>query len=165
VHSKTDIIIKIFDIPSKGSLPFEKRMEELETLFGENGTHVADHFEVVKQIKAKNKDHVLEMLKEVEELGGEGLMLRKPKSKYEGSRSSTLLKVKTFYDAEAIVTGHKAGSGKNALVTGALSCKMACGKTFHVGSGLSDKQRRDPPKIGSIIVYRFQELTKSGLPR
>lgn len=140
-------------------------MEELETLFGDNGTHACDHFEVVKQVKAKDKDHVLEMLKEVEELGGEGLMLRKPRSKYEGSRSSTLLKVKTFYDAEAVVTGYRAGSGKNASVTGALSCQMACGKTFHVGSGLSDKQRRSPPKIGSIIVYRFQELTKSGLPR
>jgi hypothetical protein len=58
----------------------------------------------------KNKDHVLEMLKNVEEKGGEGLMLRKPKSyvlsvirrsdtdaktsMYENKRSNTLQKIK-----------------------------------------------------------------------
>lgn len=34
-----------------------------------------------------------------------------------------------------------------------------------MGTGLSDKQRKNPPKIGSIIVYRFQELTRDGVPR
>jgi DNA ligase 1 len=34
----------------------------------------------VEHVEAKDKDHVLERLKEVEELGGEGLMLRKPGS-------------------------------------------------------------------------------------
>jgi DNA ligase 1 len=38
-------------------------------------------------------------------------------------------------------------------------------QTFNVGTGLSDKQRKNPPKIGSIIVYRFQELTKDSVPR
>ena len=38
-------------------------------------------------------------------------------------------------------------------------------KTFNVGTGLSDKLRRKPPKIGAIIVYRFQELTNDGVPR
>lgn len=34
-----------------------------------------------------------------------------------------------------------------------------------MGSGLTDKIRRNPPKVGSIIVYRFQELTRDGVPR
>lgn len=38
-------------------------------------------------------------------------------------------------------------------------------QTFSVGTGLSDKQRRDPPKIGAIITYRFFELTRDGVPR
>lgn len=38
------------------------------------------HVKVLDHIKAKSRDHVLEMLKEVEESGGEGLMLRKPES-------------------------------------------------------------------------------------
>lgn len=73
--------------------------------------------------------------------------------------------MQTFYDAEAVVTGYAPGKGRNDGVTGALKCKMESGKTFNVGTGLSDAQRKKPPKIGSIIVYRFQELTKDGVPR
>lgn len=75
------------------------------------------------------------------------------------------------------------GKGKHKGVTGALKCKMESGKvrhspsfvcilliahsvqTFNVGSGLTDKQRQKPPKVGTIITYRFQELTKDGVPR
>lgn len=38
-------------------------------------------------------------------------------------------------------------------------------QTFNVGTGLSDKLRKNPPKIGAIVTYRFQELTKDGVPR
>jgi DNA ligase-1 len=48
---------------------------------------------------------------------------------------------------------------------GAIEVEMACGKTFKIGSGFSDAQRRKPPKIGSIVVYKFQELSKGGVPR
>lgn len=40
-----------------------------------------------------------------------GLMLREPGSHYECKRSHTLLKVKTFRDEEALVTGHERGEG------------------------------------------------------
>lgn len=83
---------------------------------------------------------MIEKLKEIEKLGGEGLMLRDPDSMYEPFRSKTLLKVKSFYDAEAIVIGHIEGKGNNTGKTGALLCKMACGKTFKVGSGLVHKK-------------------------
>lgn len=39
------------------------------------------------------------------------------------------------------------------------------GCQFRVGSGMTDADRLNPPKIGSIISYRFQELTSSGVPR
>jgi DNA ligase-1 len=73
--------------------------------------------------------------------------------------------VQTFYDAEARVTGYVPGKGRLAGITGALKCEMESGKKFNVGTGLSDKQRRNPPKIGAIITYRFQELTRDGVPR
>ena len=50
-------------------------------------------------------------------------------------------------------------------MTGALKCEMESGKKFNVGTELSDKQRRNPPKIGAIITYGFQELTRDGVPR
>ncbi|EIM86354.1 DNA ligase/mRNA capping enzyme, partial [Stereum hirsutum FP-91666 SS1] len=160
-----NITFQIFDVPSMGNEPFEDRLQWLQENFSEGGKYHSKEFVVVDQTCAESKDHVFDMLKEVEAHGGEGLMLRKPGSKYEGRRSSTLLKIKTFFDAEAEVTGYVPGKGKHTGSTGALKCKMASGKTFAVGSGLSDKQRARPPKVGTIIVYRFQELTKDGVPR
>jgi len=164
VHWK-NITFQIFDVPSRGEDTFEDRCKFLEETFGENGSLKASQIVVVKHEQATSRDHVLEKLKEIESLGGEGLMLRKPGSTYEGRRSGTLLKIKTFYDAEAIVTGYAPGKGRNKGLTGALKCKMESGKLFNVGSGLTDKIRRNPPKIGSIIVYRFQELTRDRVPR
>ncbi|KAJ7750468.1 DNA ligase/mRNA capping enzyme [Mycena maculata] len=159
-----EITFQIFDIPSENTT-FEERVAFLQKLFGPGGKYACPEVVLVEHEKAKNRKHVLDKLKEIEGLGGEGLMLRRAGSKYEGRRSATLLKIKTFYDAEAEVTGYTDGKGKNAGTTGALKCKMESGKTFNVGTGLSDQQRRNPPKIGSIIVYRFQELTRDGVPR
>lgn len=50
--------------------------------------------------------HLKDKLKEIERLGGEGVMLRAPNSFYEPFRSSTLLKAKRFFDAEAKVMAH-----------------------------------------------------------
>jgi len=114
------------------SFPFEKRLEHLQSLFGPSGSHVCAHVVLVEHEKAKDRQHVLDKLKEIEELGGEGLMLRKPGSVYEGTRSSTLQKVKTFFDAEAVVVGYADGKGKHEGVVGALKCKMASGKVSPV---------------------------------
>ncbi|KAG8744002.1 hypothetical protein FRC10_010981 [Ceratobasidium sp. 414] len=154
------ITFQIFDIPSRGSEPFEERVAYLKKHFSN-----VPQVNVVEQTMCKSREHLLETLKEVERQGGEGVMMRQPGSEYEGKRSSTLLKVKTFYDGEAEVVGYEPGKGKHKGVTGALKCVMESGKKFNVGSGLSDKQRRAPPKVGDIVTYRFQELTRDGVPR
>lgn len=59
---------------------------------------------MVEQTCVESKDHVFDMLKEVEAHGGEGLMLRKPGSKYEGRRSSTLLKIKVSDHVDLLST-------------------------------------------------------------
>ncbi|KAJ3123364.1 hypothetical protein HK098_002006 [Nowakowskiella sp. JEL0407] len=157
-----EVVYKVFDSPT---LPqrFEQRMEKIKDWVSKNKECTT--IEVVEQIRVLSKQHVLDKLEEVEGLGGEGLMLRQPKSFYEGTRSKTLLKVKSFYDAEAIVEGHKEGSGKNVGLCGALLCKMENGTKFKIGSGLTDNDRRKPPKKGAIVTYRFQELTADGVPR
>ena len=58
-------------------------------------------------------DHLRAELARVEALGGEGLMLRQPGSRYEVGRSLTLLKVKSFRDAEARVLEHLKGAGRH----------------------------------------------------
>ena len=48
---------------------------------------------------------------------------------------------------------------------GALECILPNGKRFDVGSGFNMDQRRKPPKIGSVITFKFQELSNNGIPR
>lgn len=155
----------VFDAPFIGHKPFEARLAFLKSIFGPPDAPTYSNVVVVEQIKCTGKQHVLDRLEALQKKGAEGLMLREPNSQYVASRSSTLLKVKTFYDAEAKVIAHHKGSGKNSQVMGAIEVEMACGKTFKIGTGFSDAHRRKPPRIGSIVVYKFQELSKSGVPR
>jgi DNA ligase-1 len=113
----------------------------------------------------RSLDHLRNELSRIEALGGEGLMLRKPRSKYEIGRSMTLLKVKSFLDAEARVIGHKAGAGRHKGRLGALTVELADGTRFDVGTGFSDSERGDPPPIGTVICFRYQELSEAGVPR
>ena len=101
----------------------------------------------------------------MESLGGEGLMLRQPGSRYEAGRSATLLKVKTFHDAEASVLEHIPGAGRHKGRLGALLVQLPDGTKFSVGTGFSDYQRENPPPVGSTITFRYQELTDGGVPR
>src|SRR5512147_2347207 len=98
----------VFDAPEvKGA--FEARIEELERwLAGEQPPFARFH----PHQPCRGEAHLREELARVEALGGEGLMLRRPGSTYERGRSSTLLKVKSFQDAEAEVVGHSPGTGK-----------------------------------------------------
>ena len=104
-------------------------------------------------------------LARVEALGGEGVMLRQPGSKYEAGRSATLLKVKNFLDAEAVVIGHQAGAGKHKGRLGALGVRLPSGVEFFIGTGFSDHERGQPPAIGSTVTFRYQELSEGGVPR
>jgi DNA ligase-1 len=93
------------------------------------------------------------------------LMMRQPGSRYEIGRSWTLRKVKTFHDAEARVIAHVRGTGKHQGRLGSLQCAMPNGTVFNVGTGLSDDERNNPPPVGTIITYRYQELSNDGVPR
>lgn len=53
----------------------------------------APYCRVVKHIKCEGQKHLGEFLSAAENKGGEGVMLRKPLSLYEGTRSSSLWKV------------------------------------------------------------------------
>ncbi|KAJ6263515.1 hypothetical protein Dda_2079 [Drechslerella dactyloides] len=161
---KFSVEYHVFDVPSLGNQRFEDRQEYLRKLLDRSRIRWVKH---VEQTQVKDKDHVLEELERITDVGGEGLMLREPRSRYVQKRSRTCLKVKTFHDAEAKVIGHEPGKGRNLGRCGALRCEMmdASAKKFKVGTGLDDKMRKDPPKVGTIITYRYFELTKDGVPR
>ncbi len=153
----------IFDSPSMGGT-FEERMAKLKACL----KGAPKHFVLVKQTKAKSREHVISMLTKVMQVRGEGVMLRQPGSKYVNARSGTLLKVKEKQDMEGVVVGHQAGSGKYKGLVGALEVEIKHkGKpvTFFVGSGMSDETREDPPPIGSIVQITYQSLFPTGKPR
>jgi DNA ligase-1 len=156
-----EIKFLIFDAPASPE-PFEARLELLRDLASKRNF---PHAQLHDHLECKSNEHLVQELQRVEALGGEGLMLRQPASKYETGRSQTLLKVKTFQDAEARVIGHQPGLGRHKGQLGALLVELADGTRFAVGTGFTDAQRRLPPAIGTTIQFRFQELSDHGVPR
>ena len=105
------------------------------------------------------------MQSELEKAGAEGLMLHHQDALYKTGRSSDLLKLKTYQDSEARVIGYRPGKGKYQGMVGALVVKTPDGKEFAIGSGLTDALRQTPPPIGAMVTYRYNGLTRRGLPR
>ena len=151
----------VFDAPGIDG-PFEERKAFLTDLFHTGRLPYALN---LYQARCGGQTELQVELARVESIGGEGLMLRQPGSRYEVGRSSTLLKVKQFQDAEGLVVEHLPGKGRHKGRLGAVVVQMPGGLTFSVGTGFSDAQRRNPPPIGSSITYRYQELTDRGVPR
>jgi DNA ligase-1 len=156
-----ELTFLVFDAPTMDA-PFEERMDFVRRHMRERLPRHARHNE---HTRCESVEHLRAELARVEGLGGEGLMLRQPGSKYEVGRSSTLLKVKSFKDDEARVVEHLPGAGRHKGRLGALLVEMANGTQFSVGTGFSDAERRSPPAIGSVITFRYQELSDGGVPR
>ena len=151
----------IFDAPGCSGV-FENRLAFVERRLAEHRPAFA---EPLHHYRCRNPAHLHEELDRIESLGGEGLMLRQPGSRYEAGRSATLLKVKRFHDSDARVIGHQAGAGRHKGRLGALLVKLPDGTEFAVGTGLTDAERESPPAVGSVITFRYQELTDRGVPR
>ncbi len=150
----------VFDAPqAKGA--FEQRMEFLRTTLPESNRYVR----LIEQQRCQGATHLLAERDRIVRLGGEGLMLRQPESKYEPGRSSTLLKVKPYDDAEATVIGYEPGKGKFVGKLGSLRVRTDNGREFSIGSGLTNVVRESPPPIGTVITYRYRGLTAKGMPR
>jgi DNA ligase-1 len=151
----------VFDAPA-ASGGFEERIAFLKEALRKGGASFAGEHahERCRSLEALRME-----LARVEALGGEGLMLRQPGSKYAVGRSSTLLKVKSFHDAEAVVLGHQAGEGRHKGRLGALLVRLPNGTQFAIGTGFSDRERGQPPGIGATVTFRYQELSDGGVPR
>jgi DNA ligase-1 len=151
----------VFDAPTQTG-GFEERLGFLADLFARTKAQFAvEH----AHERCRDLSHLRSELARIEGLGGEGLMLREPGSQYAVGRSATLLKVKTFHDAEATVLRHLPGEGRHKGRLGALLVELPNGTRFSVGTGFSDAERANPPPVGSTITFRYQELSEAGVPR
>jgi DNA ligase-1 len=151
----------IFELPD-ASGSFTDRIEQMRVLTAEANL---PWLQAVPQFRLSDDAALRKKLDEVVRGGGEGLMLHRDDAAYETGRSSALLKLTPWQDAEAVVVAHLPGKGKYAGVLGALQMEMADGRRFALGSGLSDALRRNPPSPGTLVTYRFRELTPNGMPR
>lgn len=147
-----------FDAPHAAG-DFEERQAAMRQVVGDGQAFV------LAQRLCRGHDDLVGELARVERAGGEGVMLRQPGSMYEPKRSGTLLKVKTFHDAEATVVGYDRGTGRNADGIGAIVACLQDGTEFRVSSGLTDVLRRSPPPVGTVFTFKYQEFTNAGAPR
>lgn len=121
--------------------------------------------QAVEQFRVADHRALMKRLAEVVKAGGEGLMMHRADARYETGRRDSLLKVKTWQDAEATVVAHLPGKGRFAGMLGALRVRADDGREFSIGTGFNEAQRRNPPPVGKIVTYRYRELTARGMPR
>lgn len=148
---------------------FWMRDAEMIDTFGDIESPLIDH---LAQIEIMD-DEGFESMNDIAKANGwEGLMLRK-NATYQGKRSSDILKVKTFYDAEYIVTGvenkvHRVIVNGQEVEEEVLSHVYITHKgcTVKVGSGFSLEERRqyyaNPDQIvGKTITVQYFEETQN----
>ncbi|EAU54056.1 DNA ligase [Mariprofundus ferrooxydans] len=152
---------RVFELPGMAG-DFTARSREIVRLTTDAGI---PWLLPVRQFRVKNAAGLRKKLESVVAAGGEGLMLHRADAPYVSGRSALLLKYKPYDDAEARVVALIPGRGRLAGKTGAIEVETMDGRRFRIGSGFSDSDRANPPPIGSIITYRFNGLTSSGLPR
>ncbi len=151
----------IFDVPQR-KVPFLERLARAQDWFA---AHPTPYAYVISQIKVRDSEHLQQELSRVEALGGEGLIVRRPDTHYRGGRTSEILKVKNYQDAEARVLDHLSGKGRNRGRLGALLVALDDGTQFRIGSGFSDLERESPPPIGALITFKYYGKHPSGIPR
>jgi DNA ligase-1 len=151
----------LFDAP-KDIGKFENRLHDIRMLVAKSGSK---YLKAIPQEEISSHKELMKKLAEVTKNGGEGLMLHRKDSFYKAERNDDLLKLKTYEDEEAIVIEHIPGSGKFAGMMGALLVENQDKIRFRIGSGFSEVQRKNPPKIGTKITYKFFGKTKNNKPR
>jgi DNA ligase 1 len=119
----------------------------------------------VEQTPVADRDALRRRLAATVAQGGEGLVLHLASAAYRAGRSDVTMKLKPELDTEAVVVAQHPGQGRFAGQLGALEVRAPDGRQFLIGTGFSEAQRRGPPPVGSVVTYRYRDLTATGLPR
>lgn len=93
----------VFDIPNS-SANFDERFNLLKTISLTQGTHMIlfqiillckkdSPLRIIEQIICEGTDHLMKTLNDIISKGGEGIILKLPKSSYESGTTSSMLKV------------------------------------------------------------------------
>lgn len=151
----------LFDLPHSPAR-FSHRLTQLRNIVSDVDR---DWIQLIDQRRLATDTELMVLLEQVVANGGEGLMLHHEDAIYKQGRSSDLLKLKLWQDAEARVIGYQPGKGKYAGMLGALLVETPSGVRFKLGSGFTDLQRKKPPEIGSMVTYKYTGVSDNGVPR
>ncbi len=166
-----NVTYNVFDVPNaceefKITLcTLENRLQILRDYLSKNPSKF---IRIIPQIRIKNQEHLMQFYQDLIAQNAEGVIIRKNDALYERKRSDNAYKLKPFKDAECMVKKHYEGKGKFAGKMGSLLCEgYIDGKKveFKIGSGFKDKDRINPPAIGSIITYKYTGFTANKKPR
>ncbi len=155
------ITYNIFEVPAAPGI-FSARLGHAREWFD---NHPAPHVRIIEQIRCNGPDHLAAFLYNVESLGGEGVIVKRPDLEFHSGRTPYVLKVKNFDDMEGEVIAHRPGQGKFRGMMGSLTIRLDDGVTFNLGSGFTIAQRKSPPPIGAMVTFKYQGVTKNGIPR
>jgi DNA ligase-1 len=151
----------MFDLPKhKGD--FNHRIQVMTDI---NSKKLSPYLAMVPQFTMANNAQLHKKLAQITANNGEGLMLHLGNSFYTAGRTVNIMKLKISQDAEAKVIAHLAGKGKYENMLGSIKVITREGVTFKIGSGFTDKDRRSPPPLGSIITFKYNGKTQDGIPR
>ncbi|KZN15245.1 DNA ligase [Marinomonas sp. TW1] len=153
----------IFDAPDQErSMTFEQRYARYKRILEHLGL---SHVIPVKQFSVASLSELYDRLNEYVASGAEGLMLHRKMAVFESGRTDNLLKLKPYEEKEAKVVAVLPGQGKYEHKMGAILVEMPSGVRFKIGSGFSDQERENPPKVGSTVIFKHSGFTLRGIPR
>lgn len=156
-----------------GNKAYSSRYTELGAYLYNAKEKGFNHLEVVTQTSIANEEHYIELMNSADSQGWEGLILRNSNSVYEGKRSKSMLKCKSFHDAEYTVIDLEIGPFRmieNGLeVTKEVLSNVVIehkGNKVSVGSGFSIEEREyfktHPNEIlNKVITVKYFEETKN----
>ena len=159
----------IYDTIRDGN--FYSRFLRFTTDFGDNifSENECKYLKLVKTTQIKSHKEVKDRQSEFIAEGYEGAILRTGDCLYkEGARSSDLLKVKNWMDAEFKIVDVVPGIGKMEN-QGMFICDVGNGETFKVRSVGEDSEREEylankRNYIGKMLTVKFFEYTDSETP-
>eukprot|EP01126_Amoeba_proteus_P021249 TRINITY_DN2152_c0_g1_i13.p1 TRINITY_DN2152_c0_g1~~TRINITY_DN2152_c0_g1_i13.p1 ORF type:complete len:129 (-),score=17.36 TRINITY_DN2152_c0_g1_i13:228-614(-) len=94
-------------------------------------------------------DHLENTLRQITQKKGEGLMLYEPRSQYQSGRTDSLLKLKTY--SEADVRFLELSPNSRFLICeqkNGMECKVRCDYNIYMS----------PPERGTIITVKYQGI-------
>ena len=194
IEGEPDFEYVVYDMWNQGEVSWNERFMELAELSDLCGA-TTHRVKITVHYSVNSTEQCEFRLQQFLDAGYEGAMLRDPDSLYKQGRhtlkSQALMKLKKFFDDEAIVIGFeeklintnvkekdergysKRSSKQEGMVPadtlGALVVKWN-NVEFKIGSGYTDIQRQEiwdnkDKLLGKLVTFKYQELSKYGVPR